>query len=168
MARHTDPWSIRSLVLGDQSSAVVDGLLLPTIDAPWLREIHSIRATMVEDGTGDLASMFIADGPIRAAGFNNNDQEPMQATQSNAGANTLWHWGRTNQLGTQGQETQYMPPDFLWEGEMWAWLQNGSGAVVFSLFTVVERRVRFSRREYVDLVAKVMPGTIVKERIEFL
>jgi len=111
----------------------------------------------------------IADGPADPANFTNSDQFIIQSTDESfafENHNLIWHWGRSNQKGTQGQETQYLPPEFWWEGEMHAWLQNGAGATVHALFTVVCRLVTFSDLEYRRLQGKVMPLAGWKERTQ--
>lgn len=169
-------WDLAVRAISDASSAVVSGLILaePGRDSA-VYELHSIRCTMSEDGTGDLASAAIADAPI-AAGLNNADGDLMgihERSQLAGGGirdpNTIFHWGRSNQLGSgSGDGTIYLPPSFYWDGEIHGLLQNGAGATVSTLFTIVFRVVVFSANSFNRLRDRILPNTIAKARIDIV
>lgn len=147
---------------------VVSTLLLPERPRPAsVYEIFSIRTTMSEDGTGDLVSAGISDTEVPAgASVGNTDGDMMVLRQENpqntfAVGSVYWHWGRSNQLALS-QSTIYMPPGMLWDGPMHGVMQNGGGATVVYLFTVTYRVVRFSERNFPDVVRHILPGSATK------
>lgn len=163
------PWDVKAVDLIDASSAVVATRLLDSEPRPSaLYEIHSVRCTMSIAGTGNLASAGITNGPELPAGVGNTDGALMSIRSNNriGGADSpslIWHWGRAETgRGSTGDGTIYLPPEFYWDGEMYGILQNGAGATVDALFTVVFRIVEFSKRDFLRVVHRVLPGTIEK------
>jgi len=166
---HVGNWDIDSIVHEDTAAAVVASTrLLPARPRPAaVYEIFSIRATMSEDGTGDLSSMGISDFevPIGAV-VPNTDGDLMQLRHEQI-VNTFevgsvyWHWGRSNQIALQ-EPTIYMPPGMLWDGEMFGVFQNGAGAVVTYLWTITYRIVRFSEKDFPTVVAHILPRSATK------
>ena len=166
------PWDLSVVNLADASSVIQSTRLLDSVPRPnAVYEIHSVRATLSEDGTGDLASAAIGTGPEIPAGLANNDGALMgvRSTARIGGALTptvVWHWGRSNQAGAgSGDGSIYLPPEFYWDGEMQGFLQNGAGATVDVLFTVAFRIVVFSEKDFLALLARILPGTIQKNTI---
>ena len=158
------PWDVSTVVHQESGSLVGATRLLADKPKPQsCYEIHSMRGTMTEDGTGDLASMAIATGDI-PAGLTNEDgiifelREELQIGGADVGS-VLWTWGRSNQLGAgQGDGTIYLPPEFYWDGPMFGVFQNGAGATVQFLFTVVYRIVTFSRAAWPAISSSFLPG----------
>jgi len=150
------PWQMRVHAHQDASSAIVAQKLLKEVGAPSLYEIWSLTVNISEEGTGDLASAAIGNADL-VSGISNDDARMMRITrQGDNGAETYWHWGRDNQIGGI-QPTIYLPPGFYWEGELWAYEQNGAGAAVTYMFNVIYRVVTFRETAWVNLVAKVLP-----------
>lgn len=161
----TENWRLGVKALIDVSSAIVSTIILRRPSQPFVYELFSIRGTMTEDGTGDLASIAIADGPA-PSGLSNQDARVLTAHDADNGVNTFLHWGRTNQLGTQGQGSVEFPPGFFWAGELHGWLQNGAGAEVVVLFTVTYRLHRVPGN-YSAGIASMLPRTMSKDREDF-
>lgn len=164
MPKHPGQWDMAVIALGDTSSAVVSQRILPKPKAPEVYEIHSIRCTMSVGGTGSLACTAIAE-EAAPTGLGNNDTTVMQIRETTSGMSTWFHWTRSNQLIVP-QPTIYMPPQFYWESEMHAWLQNGAGATIYAMFTVIFRTVRLSVSDFVYELDSVLPGTGRKDRIQ--
>lgn len=162
-------WTIAVVSQFDDASVVSSIRLLP--DTPRERsvyELHSVRATMSGAGTGNLASMGFIDAPV-PVGITNTDLA-MMATRHGAltgqtTGNLFWHWGRSNQIGAgMGDGTIYLPPKFLYDGELHGIWQNGAGAAIEFLFTCTYRVWTFSRRDYIALQGKLPPGNVGKDR----
>lgn len=162
---HGEQWRMAVKALIDVSSAIVSTVVLRQPKPPWVYEIASIRATMTEDGTGDLASLAMADGAA-PSGLSNQDARVLTAHTADNGVNTFLHWGRTNQLGTQGMGSVDFPPEFFWAEEMHGWLQNGAGAEIVALFTVTYRIHRV-QGDYSAAISKMLPHTMAKDREDF-
>lgn len=164
----TGPWDLVAVGHFDATSAITAlQLLKERTRERTLYEIHSLRVTWSEDGTGDLASFGIADGDV-PAGLSNADGVLMGLRNVGplggaANPNLYWHWGRSNQLGAgTGDGTIYLPPDFYWAGAMWGIMQNGAGATVTALYTVCFRLVEFSKRDYIEMLNSILPGSATK------
>ena len=163
------PWDIATRAHLDSGSVVSSSQVLQSPDRQGtVYEIASLRATMSEDGTGDLSSMGFADGPIPVAASLANNDETLMLTRSDSRTNTFampnvyWHWGRSNQIALT-QPTIYMPPEFYWGGELHGVFQNGAGATVAYLYTVIFRMVRFPDKDWADILAHILPGSAKKK-----
>lgn len=164
MSQH-QPWDWHAISVRDSSGAVVSAQLLGRPPSRHFWELYSITADMSQDGTGELNSMHIADGPSFAM---TNDQKTPMIIRRHENPITTWlHWGRSNQKGDAGQPQRFFPPDFWYDGELWGWLQAGGGAQVVARFTVIFRAVQFGKAEWVDLRHKVPPFSGQKELEDF-
>ncbi len=172
--RDIGPWDLAAATLNDASSAVVGVEVLPrTSRVHSAYELHSVRATWSEDGTGDLMALAMADGNV-PTGVTNADQALMalrHETPIGGGPdqpNVWWHWGRSNQLGAgTGDGTIYLPPEFYWDGELWGIMQNGSGSAPSGLWTVTFRRVAWTQRDFLTIKGRLAPDASKKTGVAF-
>jgi len=158
-------WDIVARDHQDTASVVGDVELLPKLDRSAVYELWSLRVSMTEEGTGDLSSMGVGDGPV-GVGTGNDDATILDmraAATPIVRPNVFWHWGRSNQL--QGPLGDVMfPPQFYWAGPLHGLFQNGAGASITYLWTVIYRIVHFRDQDFAELIAKVLPGGADKKR----
>lgn len=165
------PWDVVVKGLFDDASVVSSRLILPVPSRERsVYELHSLRLTMSEAGTGNLASGGFTDGPV-PVGVTNNDIGLMSLHTGSQGVavetpSILWHWGRSAQKSSgQGDGTLYLPPGFYYDGALHGAFQNGSGSGNEWLWTVVFRVVRFSHPAWLALRGKLPPATVAKDRV---
>ena len=161
-------WDINTIVHVEAASVVASTKLLPARPrAATVYEIFSIRATMSEDGTGDLASCGISDFEVPVGATVGNTDGDLMQLRSDEVVNTIpvgsvyWHWLRSNQSALTNP-TIYMPPGMFWDGEMHGVFQNGSGAVVTFLYTIQYRLARFAEKDFADVIAHILPRSATK------
>ncbi len=158
-------WRAKPTVHSDSASIVGSTLLLDKLSRSAVYEIHSIRAHMNASGTTTLASMGISDGEV-PVGVGNDDNALLamarEAENAQERPDVFWFWGRSQQ--NQGPENApvMLPPEFYWTGEMHGVFQNGAGATVLYLWTVVYRIVRFRDEDFANITHKVMPAGSTK------
>lgn len=162
------PWDVACIVHQENASILAATRILearPRDESCY--EIHSVRGTMTETGTGILASMGIATGDLPGALSNSQQlmyelREELKIGGADVGS-VLWTWGRSQQFGS-GQDggTIYMPPEFYWDGPMFGVFQNGAGAQVGYLWTVVYRIARFSKATWPQLSRLLLPNRATK------
>lgn len=159
------PWDLAVVTHLDSASVVSSTRVLQAPDREGtVYEIHSLRATMSEEGTGNLAAMGFADGPIPVAATLANNDETLMLTRNDRRENTFempnvyWHWGRSAQRALT-QSTILMPPEFYWGGELHGVFQNGAGATIAFMYTVVFRMVTFPTKDWASILAHILPGT---------
>lgn len=163
------PWDVACIVHQESGSLIAATEILegrPRDQSCY--EIHSMRGVMTEDGTGDLSSMGIATADLPGSLTNSDNlmfelREELKIGGADVGS-VLWTWGRSNQIGAgqDGGGTIYLPPEFYWDGPMFGVFQNGAGATVDYLYTVVYRVVRFSKTAWPQMARLLLPNRATK------
>lgn len=162
------PWDVEITTVFDDASVVSSTRLLRDMARPLsMYEIHSIRATMSEAGTGNLSAMGITDGQV-PVGVTNTDIGMMSLHTGSQGIavttpTIFWHWGRSAQRALTDPMI-YLPRRFYWDGQMHGVWQNGAGAGIEYMWVIQFRVVTFGEADYLALANKVPPATSRKRR----
>jgi len=163
------PWDIQSLTHQESGSVIASSEVLRQAEPRQIYEIWSFRMTMTEDGTGDLASMGIGTAFFPQGSTNSDNLLVSLRTELKIGGldpgNVWWHMGRSNQLGQGiGGPDIYFPPDFWWDGPVFGYFQNGAGATIDYLWTIVYRVLTFTQRDWTLAVNSSLPRRGRKHR----
>lgn len=153
-------WQIAARSHTDTTSVVGSVRILDKLPRSAVYEIYSLRGQMNEVGTGVLASMAISDGAVPGS-IGNNAAALLNMGRQNSDAvqrpDIFWFWGRTAQFQGPENADVYLPPDFFWTSEMHGVFQNGAGASIVYMWTVVYRVVTFSTKDFANVTHKMAP-----------
>lgn len=148
------PWDIVSNVHQESGSNIGSTIVLKESEPRTIYELWSLRMSMSEDGTGDLASMGFGTALLPIGSTNTDNLLIELRSEDQIGGvdpgNVWWHMGRSNQLGQGvGAPDIYFPPDFWWEGPIFGYFQNGAGATIDFLYTIIYRVLTFSKKNWI-------------------